>query len=398
MNILFACHRFPYPPNRGGKIRPFNMIRHLGRKHTVVVVSLAHSDQELQEGAGLKDYCAEIIAEVVPSAVRWRQALTALFTPRPSSLAYFESTRLARRVKQAWAKRKFDLALVHCAFAAQYVAGLRGGRRILDFGDLDSGKYFDYASQRSFPLSLGYGFDARKLRRHEREVALQFDRCAVTTPGELEEYRALDVSVPCTVIPNGVDLAYFRRRPEIPARSRSIVFLGRMDYFPNVDGICSFAREIFPLVRLRLSDATLRIVGSNPIRRVRNLARLPGVSVTGQVPDVRPYLDDAGVAVVPLRIARGTQNKILECMAVGVPVVSTPEAARGIQAVPGKHLLVANGKAAFAETVAKVLQNPGLQKDLSDAGRLQIETAYTWAGSMTRLDDWLAQCLSEGMP
>ncbi len=388
MNILFLCHRFPFPPNRGGKIRPFNMIRHLSQKHSVVVASLAHTEKELAEGAGLREHCAEVIGEVLPSAVRWRHAVTALFTPRPSSLAYFWSPRLAQRVEQTWRQRRFDLVFVHCAFAAQYAVGLEGGRRILDLGDLDSGKYFDYARERSFPLSLGYGLDARKLRRYERKIAGKFQRCSVTAPGELEEFRTLNVSVPVTLIPNGVDLEYFRRRPVMPGSTR-IVFLGRMDYYPNVDGITRFAGEIFPLIRQRVPEATLCIVGSNPIREVRNLARLPAISVIGHVPDVRPYLDDAAVAIAPLRIARGTQNKILECMAVGVPVVSTPEAAKGIQATPGEHLLVADGREATAEAVSEVLQSPALQKRLSDAGRRQVEAAYTWAGSMKRLDELL---------
>jgi len=392
MNILFICHRFPFPPNRGGKIRPFNMIRHLSRQHSVAVASLAHTEREFQEGVGLREYCADIIADVLPTAVRWRQACTALFSPRPSSLAYFRSSRLVCRLQQVWSERKFDFVFVHCAFAAQYATGLKGARRILDFGDLDSGKYFDYSRQRAFPLSLGYGLEARKLRRYEREVAWQFDRCTVTTPGELEVYRALDVSVPCSVIPNGVDLNYFRKRTKVPEQSHHVVFLGRMDYFPNVDGVSYFAREVFPLVRRRVPDAELQIVGSSPIRPVLELARMPGVSVTGYVPDVRPYLDEAAVAVAPLRLARGTQNKILECMAVGVPVVSTPEAAKGIQASPGRDLFVAGTAEAFAQQVSEVLLNAELQNRLGEAGRRQVETAHTWALSMNLLDNLLDEC------
>jgi sugar transferase (PEP-CTERM/EpsH1 system associated) len=386
MRILFICHRFPFPPNRGGKIRPFHMIEHLSRKHTVVVASLAHSAKELEAGAGLRGHCAEIIAEVVPSPARWMRAGKALFSPTPSSLAYFWSPRLHCRVQEAWKNDRFDAVMVHCAFMAPYAMTLPGGFHVLDYGDLDSAKWFDYARYRRFPLSLGYAVEARKLRRFERNAARRFDCCTVTTQGELEEFQTLGVSVPCRVIPNGVDASYFRPRSSQTSDSRVIAFQGRMDYFPNVDGISDFARNVFPKIRKSEPKAELRIIGSNPVREVRVLAQLPGVTVTGYVPDVRPYLEDAAVSVAPLRIARGTQNKILQCMAMGIPVVATPEAARGIQAVPGEHLCVAQGPDEFARQVARLLQDHEFRRSLSEAGRRQVEEAHRWSRSLKILD------------
>ena len=389
MNILFVCHRLPFPPNRGGKIRPFHMIQHLGRKHSVTVASLAHTQQELEQGAGLKGFCAAVLAEVLPTSVRWMQAAAALPSSTPSSLAYFRSARLQRRVQQAWQQARFDVVMIHCAFAAQYVLGLRGGFRILDFGDLDSAKWFDYSEHRALPLSLGYRTEARKLRRYEKELAEQFDRCTVTTPGELEEFKTLQVAVPCQVIPNGVDASYFHPGSRKHTDSSLIAFLGRMDYFPNVDGVAYFARAIFPIIRRSLPQAELRIIGSNPTRAVRALARVPGVTVTGEVPDVRPLLGDAAVGVAPLRIARGTQNKILQFMAMGIPVVATPQAARGIQAVPGRDLLVAGEPEAFAHHVIELIRNAKLREGLAEAGRRQVETAHAWPLSMKILDSIL---------
>jgi sugar transferase (PEP-CTERM/EpsH1 system associated) len=391
MRILFICHRFPFPPQRGGKIRPFNMIRHLATQHEVVVASLAHTAEEMQAGAGLKDHCSGIIAEVLPNRMRWSQAIAALPSGTPSSVAYFWSGRLAQRIREAWQGGGFDGVIVHCAFVAGYAAGLREGFRLLDFGDLDSGKWFDYSRFRGFPLSLGYGLEARKLRRYEQRMASEFGRCTVTTEGEREEFQRLNVSVPCTVIPNGVDAMYFQSRVKQPGGPPAIVFLGRMDYFPNIDAISSFATLAFPLIRKILPQAELRIIGSDPVASIRRLARIPGITVTGFVPDVRPYLADATVAVAPLRIARGTQNKILECMAAGIPVVATPEAAKGIQASPGRHLLVAGNAQGFADLVTKVMQDQGLRKRLSEEGRRQVETAHSWPNSMRLLDGVLAE-------
>ena len=395
MRILFICHRFPFPPNRGGKIRPFHMIEHLSRRHTVVVGSLAHSEQELEAGAGLRKHCAEVIAEVVPSSIRWIRAAMALPTPAPSSLRYFWSPRLYHRLQEAWRKDRFDAVMVHCAFMAPYAMALPGGFHILDYGDMDSAKWFDYARFRQFPLSLGYALEARKLRRVETEAARKFDRCTVTTQGEWEEFQTMGVSVPCAVIPNGVDGSYFRPRASELPDSRVIAFQGRMDYFPNVDGITDFARSVFPKIRQSEPRAELRIIGSDPVKQVRDLAQLPGVTVTGYVPDVRPYLEDAAVSVAPLRIARGTQNKILQCMAMGIPVVSSPEAARGIQAEPGKHLWVARGHDEMARNVVELLQNVELRGSLAEAGRLQVEESHRWSSSLKILDSiFEEECLS----
>ena len=358
MKIFFACHRFPFPPNRGGKIRPFNMIQHLSQKHELFVASLAHTQQELDEGAGLKQYCAEIYAEVVPEKLRWLQAVLALPSATPSSVAYFSSSRLRHRIREATQMISFDAVIVHCAFAAQYALEVPAKFRLMDFGDLDSGKWLDYSKWHSFPLSWAYYLEGHKLRRYEKQIATSFDYCTLTTQGELEEFKKLEIDRPHNVIPNGVDGSYFYPNGG-PAQGKPVVvFLGRMDYYPNIDGVLHFAENVFPSIRAAIPDVEFRIIGSNPTPAVQRLREVPGVVVTGHVPDVRPFLKDALVSVAPLRMARGTQNKILESMALGIPVVATPQAAKGIQATPGKHILVAADPERFAGQVVEVLLNP----------------------------------------
>lgn len=398
MRLLFVCHRLPYPPNRGGKIRPFHLIEHLRKKHSVVVASLAHSEAELREAKPLADYCDEVIAEVLPNRSRWLRAVSALPTLRPSSLAYFWSPQLAQRIRQAADRQPFDVVIVHCAFAAQYVRGIRAHLRILDYGDVDSQKWMDYAEATRFPKSLGYRLEAWKLHRYERQLSREFNLCTATTRGELEEVRKLNSNVAAAVIPNGVDMSYFRPRDAVPRTSAVLVFLGRMDYFPNIDGALHFARNIFPLIRNRVPQARFRIVGSNPSRAVRELAKLPGVSVTGHVPDVRPYLTDASVAVAPLRIARGTQNKILQFLAMGVPVVTTPQAAKGVGAEPGLHFLVAEGDRQFSEAVVKLLEDTTLRQTLSVAGQQPLATTHSWPNSMRILDALIDGNSSSNLP
>jgi len=390
MKILFVCHRFPYPPTRGGKIRPFQMIHHLSRKHSVVVASLTHSQKELSEGAPLTKYCDDVIGEVLPSSIRWMRASKSLLTSRPSSVAYFWAPRLYARIKERLVSSNFDVILVHCAFVAQYVADWKQGYRILDYGDLDSAKWVQYSQRRSLPLSFGYGLEAQKLRQYERETAGRFHCCTVTTQVEKNKFDQLQVSTPCAVIPNGVDTAYFSRK-SVARSASTIVFLGRMDYFPNIDGVCHFADKVLPLVRAKMPNVEFRIVGSAPHRKIRQLGKIPGVVVTGSVADVRTYLQDAAVSIAPLRIASGTQNKILESMAMRIPVVATPEAAKGIQAAPGRDLMVADNPETFSKHVLNFLQNAALRERFAAAARAQVERAHLWPISMQILDDLLAE-------
>lgn len=396
MKILFACHRFPFPPNRGGKIRPFNMIKHLSQKHELFVASVAHTQKELEEGAGLKEYCAEIYAEVVPERRRWIQALCALPSPMPSSVAYFSSSRLRKRVQQAAQKVSFDAVIVHCAFAAQYALGVSAPFRLMDFGDLDSAKWAEYSRTRVFPLSSGYALEARKLCRYEAALARHFEHCSVTTRGEMEEFYAVGGGVTCTLIPNGVDIRYFSLTGHRKEADPVIVFLGRMDYFPNVDAVTYFVNEIFPIIRRKKPDVRFRIIGSNPVNKIRALAEIDGVSVTGHVPDVRPHLADAMVSVAPLRIARGTQNKVLESMAMGIPVVATSQAAKGIEAVPEKHFLIADDPRGFADKVLSLVGNSELRRGLTEAARQQVEAVHIWPASMAILDSVLAKSVING--
>lgn len=394
MNILFVCHRFPYPPNRGGKIRPFQMIRHLSQKHCVTVATLAHSQQEVQQGNDLSRHCSEVLAEVLPGPIRWIQAVGALPTATPSSAHYFHSAKLLSRIEELHQRRRFDAVIVHCAFVAEYVRNISARFRMLDFGDLDSRKWSDYARYRAFPWSAGYGLEAFKLLRVERELAGQFDYCTVTAQGELESYKELGASTPARVIPNGVDAEYYRFSDTHRQDSRTVVFLGRMDYYPNVAGTLEFVEKVWPRIRSRVPDARFRIVGSNPVSKIRALQDRDGISVTGYVRDVRPHVADAAVTVAPLSIARGTQNKVLECMAMGIPVVASPQVAKGVQATPGRHLLVGNTSLEFAEQVIALLQNPESRMKMADGARQQVVSAHSWSESMKLLDEVLERSAS----
>jgi sugar transferase (PEP-CTERM/EpsH1 system associated) len=392
MKILYACHRFPYPPKRGGKIRPFNMIRHLHEQgHEVTVASLVRSRAEAEEGAGLAAHCTRHLMEPIGNAAALARMLVRVPTAVPSSMGYFCSPRLARRIRALAREQSFDLAFVHCSSAAQYVRDLPVPK-ILDFGDMDSQKWLEYARTRRFPLTLGYRLEGTKLERAETALARAFDLCTCTTRAEHDTLAAYGTGVATGWFPNGVDSRYFApaTAPHDPDR---LCFIGRMDYYPNQEAMLRFCRETWPLLRTHRPGVRLDIIGADPSAAIRALERLPGVRVTGSVPDVRPHAQRAALSIAPLAIARGTQNKILESLSMGVPVVTSSIAAGGVDAVPGEHLLVADTPAEQCAAILTLLENPALRERFARAGRERMLSHHSWPHSMQRLDALIAGCI-----
>jgi len=389
VNVLFLCHRLPFPPKRGGKIRPFNMIRRLSREHRVTVATVARSRDEIREGEGLREHCHRLHVGLVTGPAGWARFALAVPGRYPSTFAYFYSPPLWRTVQGLLARERFDAIMVHCSSMGPYVAAHTGCRKVMDFGDADSEKWFEYARRARPPLSLGFRWEGARVRRWERELGRRFDACSVISAHE-RDVLAGHVDKPIAVIPNGVDLEYFRPRPDAPPpHPRRIVFTGNMSYAPNVDAARHLAADVLPRLRRRVPEVELFIVGMDPSAAVRRLAESGSVVVTGRVDDVRPFLESAAVSVAPLRVARGLQNKVLEAMAMRVPVVASPAAARGIDAVPGRDLVVADDPDAFAGAVADLMTDGARRERYAEAGRACVMANHSWDRLLGRLDDLL---------
>ena len=394
MRVLFVCHRYPFPPKRGGKIRPFNIIKHFQESgHAVHVASLVRSTEEQLEGVGLEKYCASAFHAKVTRSVQGLRMIGRLFSTTPSSMGFFYSRKLDHYIQALLNKHSFDLIFVHCSSVAQYVKDVKGPLKHLDFGDMDSQKWLEYSQYKPFPLSMGYLIEGKKLVSAERNLSKIFDQCSATTRGELETLVELNPSVRGRWFPNGVDASFFR--PVQTYDENLISFVGRMDYFPNQEGVTRFVKDVFPLIKKAKPQSKFVVVGAQPTDAIRSLEAVDGVTVTGTVADVRPFITNSVLNVAPLAIARGTQNKILEAMAMGVPVVTSGPAAKGVDALGGVHFEVADEARETADKILSIMQNPARRMQLASAGRERVLSHHAWPASMERLDGIVRDLLAE---
>jgi sugar transferase (PEP-CTERM/EpsH1 system associated) len=301
-----------------------------------------------------------------------------------------DEAALGRAIRDGVARLKPDLIFIYSSNVAQFAEAFRDVPRIMQFADLDSVKWERYAAETKPPMCWIYAIEARRLRAYEIKLAHECQHSLVCTDAERADFERLIPGAPVSTAGNGVDLDYFRSTGAAKTPG-GLVFTGVMDYLPNVDAVSWFATEILPRVRADIPAAHFVICGSRPSPAVRALATLPGVSVTGRVPDVRPYLDAAEVFVAPLRIARGLQNKVLEAMAMGLPVVASIPAWRGTAFPVGEGIEASDDAAAFARLVIALLSDATRRAEYGRIARAAVERDYTWEAQLRSLDRVVAE-------
>lgn len=381
-NLLLLVHRIPYPPNKGDKIRSYHLFQYLAQHYRVHLGTFVDDADDWQHRPRLEAMAASChFAALNPRMARLR-SLGALLGNRSLSLDYYRDRGLQRWVRETVAREQISRVVVFSSAMAQYAEAYPDARRVIDFVDVDSDKWRQYAAKKAWPLGMLYAHEARQLLAYERRVAQSCDAALFVSAPEAALFRSLAPESAARIghFSNGVDTQYFTPGAayDCPyaAGELALVFTGAMDYWPNVDAVAWFAQQVLPAVRARHPGAVFYIVGARPAPEVRQLAALPGVVVTGTVPDVRPYVAHAALSVAPLRIARGIQNKVLEAMAMGRTVVVSPQALEGIQATPGRDLLLADGAAQFIAAVNLGLERPDAA--IGAAARATVEQRYGW--------------------
>ena len=389
--LLYLVHRIPYPPNKGDKIRSYHLLQHLAQRFKVHVGAFIDDSNDWQYTEALAQMAGgEVKLLALNPRLATLKSAAGLLTGEPLTLPYYRARQMQRWVDDLLATRPITRALVYSSSMAQYVMQHTRLHRVIDFVDIDSDKWRQYAEKKTWPMNWVYRREARTLFDYERRVTHAFAASAFVSEAEAALFKRLapDCADKVFGFSNGVDTDYFS--PSLtfsspyPAGEQVLVFTGAMDYWANVDAVTWFARDIFPAVKRAHPEAAFYIVGTRPTSEVQALVQHSGVTVTGAVADTRPYIAHAAMAVAPLRIARGIQNKILEAMAMAKPTVVTEQALEGIDAQAGRDLLLASDSAAFSAQCIALLTQPN--PALGQAARNRVVTGYSWARHLASID------------
>ncbi|SEP27211.1 TIGR03087 family PEP-CTERM/XrtA system glycosyltransferase [Nitrosovibrio sp. Nv6] len=394
--LLYLVHRIPYPPNKGDKIRSYHLLKHLSERYRIHLGTFIDDENDRKYLEKVRNLCGETcFLDLHPRMARLR-SLRGLFSGQPLSLPYYRDKRLQAWVNDMLGTRPVRDVLIFSSAMAQYVSHASHVRRTMDFVDIDSDKWMQYAATTSWPMSWIYQRESRLLLGYERQVVRDFDSATFVSEAEADLFKQLapEAAAKVTYFNNGVDAGYFSPQNiypnPYPAGTSILIFVGAMDYWANVDAVEWFARSVFPAISAQLPKVEFYIVGARPTATVTALSALPGVTVTGSVPDVRPYLAHASLAVAPLRIARGIQNKVLEAMAMEKIVIASPQAVEGISASPDQELVVANDESEFVSRIITLLQCAP-NRAIGCAARARVLKDYSWNESLGRIDTLLSQ-------
>lgn len=390
--LLYLVHRLPYPPNKGDKVRSLHLLKHLARNHEIHLGTFIDDPDDEQHVDTVRGYCAGLHVERLSPRNAKLRSLSGLVSGEALSLPYYRNAGMQDWVRQTLAQQNFDTAIVFSSVMAQYVPAELPS--LVDFVDADSAKWSAYAENHRWPMSWIYRREGRMLLDFERRTAAHAKRSFFVTPAEVELFTKLapECETQVEAMGNGVDADFFA--PEhagvspYAAGELPIVFTGAMDYWPNIDAVCWFASEVLPGLRQKWPQLRFHIVGRSPAPAVQALAS-EGVAVSGTVPDVRPWLAHAALVVAPLRVARGVQNKVLEAMAMGRPVVAASACTGAIEADHGRDLLAATTADEYVMAINSLLTDTQRAGEIGANGRQCVLSRYSWDAHLASIDRYL---------
>ena len=385
MRILFLTGRLPYPPNRGDRLRAYHFLRVLAQQHQITLLSFIGDHRETGHIGPLRPYCEDI--QLVHRGQFQSTMSTGLNAWRrmPFQSLYYRSSVMQGAVDRLLDRHPFDAVYVHLFRMAQFVAGRPKPYRILDLTDAISSEVERSLPYRDAKWRLIYRLELPRIRRYERDIIRHFDETWLISNAEKQKLLGDKQNDKVHVVPNGVDTA--RYRPSgLPSESPALIFVGHMGVFHNIDAAEFLVRDILPRVRASSPQVRLNLVGAEPAPQVSHLESTSGVRVLGHVADLNAALNDASIFVAPLRFAAGVQNKVLEAMAVGLPVVTSTYVNNGLEAEAGRHLLVADEPEQFAAAVVALLGDAQLRRRIGRAGREFVMTHYRWEDVLARVN------------
>ena len=383
MHILCLTSRLPYPPNRGDRLRAFHFIEHLSREHELTLLSFIASEAEREYEEPLRRYCRQVHTVLMTPR---RSALTVaanIWRREPLQALYYRSGEMRNLVAETLAQETFDVAYVHLFRMAPFVAAHPELYRVIDMTDVISREVSRSLPYRRLLSRLVYMVEKPRIARYERWVARTFEETWLISESDRRALSSVCPTANIRVVTNGVDTELFH--PILQTEPHGLIFVGHLSVFHNIDAAVHLAHDVLPLVRQQIPDCTLQIVGADPDPRVTRLADDPAVTVTGFVPDLNEYLNRAQVFAAPLRFAAGVQNKVLEAMSAGLPVVTTSMVNAGLNALPGKEILIADDEATTARQVVSLLQDDQLRARIGQAGRAFVQRRFNWEHGVRRM-------------
>ncbi|MEN7342873.1 MAG: TIGR03087 family PEP-CTERM/XrtA system glycosyltransferase [Pseudomonadota bacterium] len=382
-DLLFLVHRIPFPPNKGDKIRSFNMLAFLSRHYRVHLGCFIDDPADNAFVDELREYCASQYVININPTIRKVRSLAALITGAPLSVPFYASKNMQSWVDRTIGAHSISRVVCFSSPMAQFVGDLTESHSVMDFVDVDSDKWRQYAERTGLPMRLVYRREWHRLADYERDIAGRFAVSTFVTQNEVTLFNRISPETAARhhAVRNGVDTEYLdpavAHPSPYPEAGDVITFVGMMDYWANVEAVSWFARDVLPAIRAKRPKAEFWIVGGSPTAEVRALADLEGVHVTGRVEDVRPYMQHADVAVAPLRIARGVQNKVLEYLSMGTPTVCSTQAAQGLEASDSAPMLVAETASEMAMACCR-LMDATEDPDQSASARRYVLQYYNW--------------------
>ena len=404
-------HRIPYPPDKGDKIRSFNEFRFLQKKGWQIhLCTFVDDPNDLPHTDTLRSQCITSSFHRLNKVHQQTAIALALCQRKPLSVGAFYNHRAQQYVNKVLSDYPVRAVLCFSSSMAEYIfrspilkscfamsqelrASRRKPRLIMDLIDVDSEKWQQYACRSGKLRSWIYMLESKRLALYERQIVDAFDVTTVVSEAEADLLRKrTGGGEKIHAVPNGVDTVYFHPdSKQIVDKNRkpccTLIFCGLMDYYPNVDGVTWFVKEVLPRVRKRIGEVQFNVVGAKPAREILKLTDNPDVKVLGRVEDVGPHVRQADISIAPIRIARGIQNKVLEAMAMAKPIVATEQAFEGIEAVPGRDLLVTKAEPdAYAEAIATLWEQPELAEDLGENARRVVENRYDWNARLEKLN------------
>lgn len=411
-HLLMIVHRIPYPPDKGDKIRSYNEFKFLLEKGWKIhLCSFVDDEADLSHVQTLQSQCVTSYFQRIRKSHRQAGMAAALIMGKPLSVGAFFIKGAYRYVEQVLSAYPVQVVFCYSSPTAEYVfrsqnrngfqaenhhatgVGTRG-LLVMDLIDVDSEKWKQYSGQCRIPRRWIYRLESRRLAKYEKRIVNSFDATMVVSKNEAGLLKQkVGEGKKVHGISNGVDTEYFHPAPEKPGDTQErimLTFCGLMNYYPNVDGVLWFVKEVFPLVQSMYGKVLFQIVGGKPVKEITRLAKDPDIKVLGRVPDVRPFVWGAHLSIAPIRIARGIQNKVLEAMAMGMPIVATRQAFEGIDALAGKDLMVTEAEPeSFAQGITSLLKDRRLAADMGRRARKTVVEQYSWGKQLEKLDKLL---------